>query len=370
MRGLVILAVAAVIAFGVYTYQTMPVDAFPDVSPVMVPVFADGHGMAPEEIERLVTYPIESAMNGLPGVTQIKSTSAFGMAVVYVYFEDNTDIYFARQLVGERLGSVAADLPEMDEPPGLGPISTGLGQIFIYYLTLDSAVDTRGKTPLAYLREVNDWIVKYQLRTVPGVTDILSIGGQVLQYQIQVNPKRLQQFGLSFEDIEAAIQANNKNVGGQFLVLGAEESLVRGLGWWGASKIFARFGERALRVPITVSDVAEVCYGSEIRRGVVTLNGEQEVVSGMVLKLFGENTSEVIDRLYEKVDHVQASLPEGVGIVPYYEQAELVHHATWTVKKALLQAGCSCLPFCSCSWATRGAPLSWACRCRYAPLQR
>ena len=122
---------------GVYQYQRMPVDAFPDISPIMVPVFAEGHGMAPEEIERLITYPIESAMNGLPGVTQIKSTSAFGMAVVYVYFEDSTDIYFARQLVAERLASVMAELPEMDEPPTLGPISTGLGQIFLYYLEAD-----------------------------------------------------------------------------------------------------------------------------------------------------------------------------------------------------------------------------------------
>ena len=136
-KGLVIIAIIAVIGYGIYEYKRMPVDAFPDISPIMVPIFADGHGMAPEEIERLITYPIESAMNGLPGVTEIKSTSAFGMAVVYVYFKDNVDIYFARQLVAERHASAVAELPEMDEPPTLGPISTGLGQILIYYLTLD-----------------------------------------------------------------------------------------------------------------------------------------------------------------------------------------------------------------------------------------
>ena len=181
--GLVLIAVIAVLGLGVHQYRRMPVDAFPDISPIMVPIFAEGHGMAPEEIERLIAYPIESAMNGLPGVTQIKSTSAFGMAVIYAYFKDSTDIYFARQLVAERLASVMAELPEMDEPPTLGPISTGLGQIFLYYLEADpERVDTAGKPLDTWLRELNDWVVKFQLQTVPGVTDILSIGGHVLQY--------------------------------------------------------------------------------------------------------------------------------------------------------------------------------------------
>ncbi|MBC8453960.1 efflux RND transporter permease subunit, partial [PVC group bacterium] len=144
--GLVLLAVVTILGVGVFQYQRMPVDAFPDISPIMVPVFAEGHGMAPEEIERLITYPIESAMNGLPDVTQIKSTSAFGMAVIYVYFKDSTDIYFARQLVGERLSSVMSELPDMHEAPTLGPISTGLGQIFLYNLEADpEVVDTGGK---------------------------------------------------------------------------------------------------------------------------------------------------------------------------------------------------------------------------------
>jgi heavy metal efflux system protein len=336
-RGLVVVAVAAVVGYGLFQYQRMPVDAFPDISPIMVPVFAEAHGMAPEEVERLVTYPIESAMNGLPDVTQIKSTSAFGMAVIYVYFRDSTDIYFARQLVAERLASAVAELPEMDEPPTLGPISTGLGQIFIYYLTLDENVDTGGKEPNTYLRELNDWVVKFQLQTVPGVTDILSIGGHVLQYQIRVDPSALRKYNLSLEDLVEAVQANNSNVGGQFLVLGAEEHLVRGLGLLESVEDIRRIPVRVENgVAVTVADVADVGYGNEIRRGVVTLNGEREVVSGMVLKLFGENTSDVIRRLYDKVETVRASLPEGVDLVPYYEQAELVREATWTVKKALL----------------------------------
>ncbi len=341
LPGLVLLAVAAVIGLGVYQYQRMPVDAFPDISPIMVPVFAEGHGMAPEEIERLITYPIESAMNGLPGVTQIKSTSAFGMAVVYVYFHDDVDIYFARQLVAERLAGAAAELPEMDEPPSLGPISTGLGQIFIYYLTADpDKVDTGGKPLDTWLRELNDWVVKFKLQTVPGVTDILSIGGHVLQYQIRVNPDKLRQYGLTLEGLVESVTENNRNVGGQFLVLGSEEHLVRGVG---LVESLADIRSIPVKVqngtPILLADVAEVDYGNEIRRGVVTRNGEREVVSGMVLKLFGENTSEVINRLYEKIKQVQASLPAGVEMVPYYEQAELVHQATGTVKRALLQGG-------------------------------
>lgn len=336
-RGLIVTVIIGVVAFGIYQYTRMPVDAFPDISPVMVPVFAEAHGMAPEEVERLITFPIETAMNGLPDVTQVKSTSAFGMAVIYVYFKDEVDIYFARQLVGQRLSSVMADLPEMHEPPILGPISTGLGQVFLYYLTIEDGVDTGGKAPDTYLREINDWMVKFQLQTVPGVTDILSIGGHVLQYQIKVNPHALRQYDLSLEDLVAAIRNNNRNAGGQFFVIGAEEFLVRGLG---LVSDLDTIGNIPLKVVngtrVTVRDVAEVEYGNEIRRGVVTHNGEQEVVSGLVLKLYGENTSEVIKHLYKKVEEVQASLPEGITLVPYYEQAELVQKATDTVKKALL----------------------------------
>ncbi|MBT3291183.1 MAG: efflux RND transporter permease subunit, partial [Victivallales bacterium] len=336
--GLVALLFAVVVGWGIYEYRTMPVDAFPDISPVMVPIFADADGMAPEEIERLITYPLESGMNGLPGVTQVKSTSAFGMAVIYVYFKESMDIYFCRQLVAERLADARGDLPEGMEPPTLGPISSGLGQIFLYYLTIDDTVDTEGKPRDVYLRELNDWVVKYQLQTVPGVTDILSIGGHVLQYEIRVDPEALRRYGLTMGDIGEAVSANNRNVGGQYLLLGSEEHLVRGIG-------LVEGLDDLRRIPIkesdgrwvTMQDVGEVDFGKEIRRGVVSQNGEREVVSGMVLKLFGANTSVVTKRLYEKVESVQAGLPEGVELIPYYEQAELVAKATGTVKKALLQ---------------------------------
>lgn len=335
-RLVVIILIFGVFIVGIDQYRKLPVDALPDISPIMVPVFAEAHGMAPEEIERLITFPIESAMNGLPDVTKIKSTSAFGMAVIYIYFKDSVDIYFARQIVSERLQSVSSNLPEMDETPSLGPISTGLGQIFIYYLTHDKNIDTGGKEPNTYLREINDWIVKFQLQSVPGVTDILSIGGHVLQYQIRIDPYALLKFGIDLESVISAVRKNNKNIGAQFLVINSEEYLVRGIGLVQALEDIKNIHLKTTRgIPVKISDVANVRYGNEIRRGVVTRNGDEEVVSGIVFQLFGENTSEVIEKLYKKIPEVQSALPKGVRLVPYYEQADLIGKATGTVKNAL-----------------------------------
>jgi cobalt-zinc-cadmium resistance protein CzcA len=337
-RLIIVVLLIAVIAAGVFQYHRLPTDAFPDISPVMVPVFAEAHGMAPEEIERLITFPIESAMNGLPGVRLVKSTSAFGMAVVYVYFEDDVDIYFARQIVAERLAGAMAELPHMHEPPGLGPISTGLGEVFMYYLTADETAETEGKDTLTWLREINDWVVKFQLQTVPGVTEILSMGGHVLQYQVVVDPYALQKFDVGLDEIVDAVTANNANAGGQFLVLGSEEYLVRGLGLSETLEDLRKIQVKVVGgTPVYLEELAEVKYGNEVRRGVVTRNGEEEVVSGIVMKLFGENTSSVISELAEKFEEVQESLPAGVTIVPYYDQSRLVDNATGTVKNALLQ---------------------------------
>ena len=336
-RLIVVALLVATVALGVVQYRRLPTDAFPDISPVMVSVFAEAHGMAPEEVERLITFPIESAMNGLPGVRLIKSTSAFGMAVVYVYFDDDVDIYFARQIVSERLAGAIAELPEMHEPPVLGPISTGLGEVFMYYLTADDTADTGGKDKLTWLREINDWIVKFQLQSVRGVTEILSMGGHVLQYQIRVDPYRLRKHDIDLGEIVDAVTTNNANAGGQFLVVGSEEYLVRGLGLAsGLDDIRAIQVKVVDGTPVHLGDVAEVAYGSEIRRGVVTRNGEEEVVAGIVMKLFRENTSNVIERLNLKFDEVRRALPRGVTLVPYYNQSRLVNNATGTVKSALL----------------------------------
>jgi cobalt-zinc-cadmium resistance protein CzcA len=266
-RLLAVVLLIGVIALGLFQYKNLPTDAFPDISPVMVPVFAEAHGMAPEEVERLITFPIESAMNGLPKVKLIKSTSAFGIAVIYVYFEDDVDIYFARQIVAERLAGASGELPEMHEQPGLGPISTGLGEVFMYYLTADSTVETEGKPLDTYLREINDWVIKYQLQTVPGVTKILSMGGHVLQYQVKINPYALNKYELGLEDIVDAIANNNRNAGGQFLVLGSEEYLVRGIGLLETRDDLRNVHLKVIDgTPVRLGDVAEVDFGREIRR--------------------------------------------------------------------------------------------------------
>ena len=336
-RAAVVLLLVALITTGAVAYTRLPTDAFPDISPVMVPVFAEAHGMAPEEVEQLISIPIESVMSGLPGVRELKSTSAFGMAVIYIYFEDDMDIYFCRQIVAERLAAASADLPSTIDPPRLGPISTGLGEVFMYYLSIDPEIDTEGKDPDIYLRELNDWVVKLQLQTVSGVTDILSMGGHVLQYQVRVDPTALNRFDVALSDVVNAITKNNSNVGGQFLVLGQEEYLVRGVGLLQGLEDLRTIQVKVVDgIPIRLRDLAEIDYGAEVRRGAVVLDGEQEIVAGIVLKLFGENSSDVINRIRSKIPEIQASLPSGVDLVSYYDQSRLVDNAVSTVRQAML----------------------------------
>lgn len=338
-RYLVLTALAGMLIYGYWAYKDIPRDAFPDISPVMVPVFCEADGLAAQEVEEMISQPVETAMSGLPGVTLVKSTSAFGLSAVYVYFKDDVDIYFARQLIAERLSSIMDQLPAGVPKPELGPISTGLGQIFIYYLEADpSKVDTQGKELDAWLRELNDFVVKRQLQTVPGVTAILSMGGNVLQYQVRLNADAMRRFDVSFQEVVEKIQENNRNVGGQYLEIGAEEYLVRGVGRLNTLGDIAGITIRESDgSPLKLGQIAEVKYGNDIRRGVVTLNGEREVVSGIVLKLYGENTSKVISALHKKLEDVKQGLPAGVKIVPYYDQAALVENASWTVESALFQ---------------------------------
>ena len=212
-------------AAGWVSYRQLPVDAFPDVSPNLVQVFTVTEGLAPEEIEKYVTFPVEVAMNGLPGVEEIRSVSNFGLSVVNVYFEDDVDIYFARQVVGERLQEAREQIPEGFGDPQMGPISTGMGLILFYYLE-----DTTGRYTLEELRTIQDWLVKFQLQTVPGVTEVLGIGGWEKQFHVDVEPDALLRYDVSLADVIEAIRANNLNVGAQFLERNAEELIVRSVG--------------------------------------------------------------------------------------------------------------------------------------------
>jgi cobalt-zinc-cadmium resistance protein CzcA len=330
---LVVVATVVVLAAGVWSYVRLPVDAYPDISPVLVQVFTETEGLAPEEVEQLVTYPVEVAMNGLPGLELIRSVSNFGLSVVNVYFEEGTDIYFARQLVNERLQEAREQIPAGLGDPGMGPISSGLGQILFYYLDADPE-----RYSIEALRTIQDWIVKRNLQTVRGVTEVLSIGGHVRQYQVVVNPEALRQFDVTLHEVLDAVRSNNLNVGAGYLEVAREEYLVRSVGLVESVEdieditIVTREG-----TPIRVTDVAEVSLGPEVRRGLVTRNGEGEVVVGFVLKLLGTNTSTVIGHVSERLDRIRSALPEGVTLVPYYEQSSLVQRATSTVTSALWQ---------------------------------
>ncbi len=330
-RLMVLVLAVLLMAAGWMSYLGLPVDAFPDVSPNLVQVFTLTEGLAPEEIETYVTFPVEMAMNGLPGVEEIRSVSNFGLSVVNVYFADSIDIYFARQVVGERLVEAREQIPEGFGDPQMGPISTGMGQILFYYLE-----DTTGQYSLEELRTIQDWLIKYQLQTVPGVTEVLGIGGWEKQFQVVVEPSSLLRYKVSLSDVIDAIRANNLNVGAQFLERNSEELIVRSVGLaTGISDLDRVVIKTVDGTPIFLRDLAEVRVGGAIRRGVQTRDGIGEVVAGQVIKLFGANSSTVISAVEEKLEEVNRTLPEGIEIVPYYQQKSLVEAAVRTVTLAL-----------------------------------
>jgi cobalt-zinc-cadmium resistance protein CzcA len=331
-RLLVMVLAAFFMAAGILSYQQLPVDAFPDVSPNLVQIFTVTEGLAPEEVETYVTFPVEVAMNGLPGVAEVRSVSNFGLSVVNVYFADEVDIYFARQLVGERLQEAREQIPEGFGEPQMGPISTGMGQILFYYLE-----DTTGQYSLEELRTIQDWLIKYQLQTVPGVTEVLGIGGWEKQFQVVVDPTSLLRYDVALSDVIDAIRANNLNVGAQFLERNSEELIVRSVGLATGIPDLERVVIKTVDgTPVFLRDLAELRVGGAIRRGVQTRDGLGEVVAGQVIKLVGANSSTVISAVEEKLAEVNQTLPSGVRIVPYYQQKSLVEAAVSTVTSALL----------------------------------
>ncbi len=332
-RLLILLFGVAIFAAGYQSYRDLPVDAFPDVTPTLVQVFTETEGLAPEEVERYVTYPIEVAMNGLPDLKEIRSVSNFGLSVVNVYFSDGTDIYFARQLVNERLQLSREEIPEGFGDPEMGPITTGLGQILFYFVE-----DEKSQRPAEEIREIQDWLIKFNLQTVPGVTEVLSLGGEVKQFKVHVDPNALLRYGLAIGDVTDAIRVNNGNVGAQYIVKNSEQYLIRSVG---LARNIADIESIVLKVrdgvPVYVRDVADVGIGGEVRQGLATMNGKGETVAGLVLKLIGTNTSKVIADVKARLKKINASLPPGVSVVPYYDQSRLVLASVATVTDALLQ---------------------------------
>ena len=329
-RLIVTVASVVIVAGGIFALYRLNVDAFPDVTPVQVEIDTEAEGLAPQEVEQLVTFPIENVMNGIPGVVNVQSESKFGLSVVTVYFRDDADLYFARQQVFERLSIAKDDLPSGIEP-SMGPITTGTGQIYLYQIT------GPGKTNQE-LRTIQDWIVKLQLRTVPGVADVLSFGGDVKQYQVIVDQQALVNYNIPLKTLFDAIQSNNQNTGANFIEHGDQQYVVRGLG---LVKDIGDIGNIVLDsrggTPIRVSDVARVEIGNELRQGAVTKDGNGEVVTGIVLKGINENTKQVIERVKDKVVEINKSLPEGVQVVDYYDQSDLIDHSVHTVTESLIE---------------------------------
>lgn len=324
-RFLVFAITFAVAALGIVAFRNLIIDVFPDPSPALVQIYTEAEGLAPQEVEQLVSIPVEAAMFGLPGVERIRSTSTYGLSLVNVYFEEGTDIYWARQVLAPRLHEIQADLPPQAGEPFLGPIATGLGLVYLYYL------EGEGQTTLE-LRTLQDWLVKYELKSVPEVSEVLSIGGDIKQFQILVDPNALLSYDLTLTELMDRIQASNRNAAAGFITRGPEEYVVRSIGLVESvedlQKIVVAHREGT---PVYLSSVARVEVLPAIRRGAATANGEGEKVVGMVLKLFGSNTARVIDRLEERIDVVNASLPEGVRIVPFYNQASFVRACFNTV---------------------------------------
>ena len=347
-RLLVVLALLASIVGGILILPNLNLDAFPDVTNIQVQINTEARGLASEEVEQLITFPIEAVMYALPDVEEVRSISKTGLSVITVVFKEGTDIYFARQLVFERLQAAREQIPDGIGTPGIGPNTSGLGQVYQYILRADDP----DKFDAITLRSLNDWVVKLLLMPVGGVTEVLSFGGDVRQYQVQLNPQRLLAFNLNSNDVAEAIEANNRNAGGWYLDRGSEQLVIRGVGW-------LRSGEDGLRdignvplkdedgIPVRVRDVATVTFGSEIRQGAVTMsrrdaNGNPEplgeVVAGIVLKRMGANTKATIDGIKSKLPAIQAALPKGVTLQPFYDQSDLVDQAVSTVTKALLEA--------------------------------
>jgi len=329
---LVIVAFAIVVFLGGRAFQQVPVDAFPDVTPVQVNVYTESPGLAAEDVETLLTVPIETTMAGLPGVEQVRSVSLFGLSYVSVYFNDSTDIYFARRLVDERLNDAKARIPAGYGEPELGPNSTGLGQVLWY--TIESADQ---KLSNMDLRTLQDWTVRLLLRTAPGVDDVTTWGGLEKQYQVLIDPRRLIKYGLNFKEVMEALDANNRQVGGQYIDRGKEQFLVRGLGRVSSVADIADVVIATREnTPIRVRDVADVKEGPALRFGAVTRDGK-EVVLGIALQRIGENAAKVAQAVKAKLDLVRKSLPPGVTLNAVYDRTELVDKAIGTAERALIE---------------------------------
>jgi len=332
-RAFVLLALAFVVVGGLYTLQQTPVDAIPDLSDVQVIVKTPYPGQAPQVVQDQVTYPLETAMLAVPGATVVRGYSFFGDSYVYIIFKDGTDLYWARSRVLEYLSQVAGSLPA-DAHPSLGPDATGVGWVYEYAL-----VDKTGQYDLAQLTSLQDWFLKYQLQTVPGVAEVATAGGMVRQYQVVVDPDKLRAYGITLNHVKTAIQNANHETGGAVVELAEAEYMVRASGYIQSIMDLLQVPLTTDKngTPVQLRDVAEVRRGPQIRRGIAELNGQGEVVGGVIVMRYGENAQKVIDGVKAKLSSLKGSLPPGVEIVPTYDRSELIGNAIRNLREKLFE---------------------------------
>jgi Cu(I)/Ag(I) efflux system membrane protein CusA/SilA len=331
-RFIVILLYIIIIGFGIYSVINLPVDAIPDLSENQVIIFTEWMGRSPQIIEDQVTFPIVSGLQGLPDVKAVRANSMFGMSFVFVIFDDNVDLYFARSRVLERMNTIQAQLPS-GVVPSLGPDGTGVGHVYWYTV--------EGKDyDLGTLRSIQDWYVRYKLSSVEGVAEVASIGGFVKQYQVDVNPSDLRAYNLTVSDIVNAVQRSNNEVGGKILEVSDAEYFVRGQGYIKSKEDVENTVIKSTTngIPILIKNIAKVQFGGDIRRGALEKNGEGQVVGGIIVMRTGENAQKVIDRVKEKIKEISPGLPPGVEIVTSYDRSILIKEAVGTLERALIEA--------------------------------
>jgi cobalt-zinc-cadmium resistance protein CzcA len=339
-RGLVIFLSLLIIGFGVFSYLKLPIDAFPDVTNIQVDVVSYADGLSAVEIERSVTHPIEMSMRGLPKVQQMRSVTKFGLSLVTIVFEDNVDIYFARQLVFERLAEARQNVPD-GVAVSMGPIATVMGEIYQFTLQGAMPVDpAKKKEYLMDLRTLQEYVVNPLLKNVPGVNEVNSFGGYFKQYDVVVSPDMLLKYNLTIDDIFTAIEKNNRNAGGNIIEKYADQYIVRGVG---LIKDTTDIGNVILKAtdgtPTYLRDVSKIEVGVAVRQGAAMINGSEEAVGGIVMMLRGENSRDVVNRVKKKVQEINDNniLPSGIRIVPYYDRSDIVNASVGTVNKALLE---------------------------------
>jgi len=332
-RTLVLIAAGLLLAVGLWSLRNTPLDAIPDLSDVQVIVFTEFPGQAPQVVEDQVTYPLTTAMLAVPRAKVVRGYSFFGFSFVYIIFEDGTDMYWARSRVLEYLNYVSGRLPP-GVTPSLGPDATGVGWVYEYAL-----VDRTGQNDLSQLRSIQDWYLRYALQTVPGVSEVASIGGYVKQYQVEVDPNALLAYNIPLSKVKRAIQRSNNDVGGRLIEMAETEYMVRGLGYIQSLNDIREIpvGVDQNGTPIRLRDVADIHLGPELRRGLAELNGEGEVAGGIVVMRFGENALATIRKVREKLEALKVGLPEGVEIIPVYDRGDLIERAVQNLEDKLLE---------------------------------